>query len=404
MTKSNWYGQRFEVDVERVAHGGHCVARHLGRVVFVRHTLPGERVLVEVTEDRGGSFCRADAIEVLQASAERVEPSCDYAHPGGCGGCDWQHVDPAASRRLKGDVVAEQLERLAGVEVEVQVEEVAPSPLGWRTRMQYAVAGDVVGLHPHRSDRVIEIESCAIAAPGADVQIARDRFRPGTRSIEVETSAGARSAVTLVDQRRRRRTVAGGAQRHQVGTRRFTVNPGGFWQVHAGAARTLTDAVLQYAAVQPGETVLDLFCGAGLFTSGLAEAVGATGRVLGYEGAASAVRDGQRNVADLPQCSIERAAITAQTVAAVPGPIDVVVLDPPRAGAKRDLVTAVCARQPRAVVYVACDPAALGRDVGFFAEHGWRLAELRAFDVFPMTHHIECVALLLPTAHHGQVA
>ena len=398
MNKPNWVGRTFEVEIERVAHGGHCVARHEGRVVFVRHSIPGERVVAEVTEDRGGSFCRADAIEILTASEDRTPAPCQYAGPGGCGGCDWQHVRPAASRRLKADVVAEQLERLADLQVEVVVEEVPPSPLGWRTRMQYAVAGDVVGLHPHRSDRVIEIDACLIAAPGADVQLARTAVRPDTRTVEVETSAGAGSAVTLVDARRKRRTVSGGSQRHEVAGRRYEVHPGGFWQVHSGAAAALTEAVLQYAAVAPGEVVLDLFCGVGLFTAPIAERVGPTGRVQGFEGAASAVRDGVRNVADLPQCSIDRAAISADTVMNVPGDIDVIVLDPPRTGAKRDLVTAICTRASRAVVYVACDPAALARDVGIFGEHGWRLADLRAFDLFPMTHHIECVALLLPLA------
>lgn len=396
MSSPSWLGRTFEVTIERVAHGGHCVARHDGRVVFVRHAIPGERVLAEVTEDRGGSFCRADAIEVLDAAEGRVTPPCRYAGPGGCGGCDWQHVDPAVTRQLKAAVVAEQLDRLAGLQLAVQVEEVPPAPLHWRTRMQYAVAGDVVGLHPHRSDRVIEIDTCLIAAPGADVSIARERFRPGARAIEVETSEQGRSAVSVVDARRRRTTVVGGAQQHEVAGRRFQVRPGGFWQVHRGAAETLARAVLEQAAVQPGDVVLDLFCGVGLFTALLAEQAGATGRVHGYEGTASAVRDGRRNVIDLPQCTIEQAAISAATVAAVPGHVDVVVLDPPRTGAKRALVEAICARAPRLVVYVACDPAALARDVGIFAEHGWSLRELRAFDLFPMTHHVECVALLRP--------
>lgn len=389
------------VDIGPVAHGGHCVARHEGRVLFVRHTIPGERVLVEVTEDKGGSFCRADAIEVLTADADRIPAPCRYAAPGGCGGCDWQHVRPDAVRRLKADVVSEQLQRLAGLEIAVEVEEVQPAPLRWRNRMQYAVLGDVVGLRAHRSNRIVDIDSCAIAAPGADVPLAREHIRAGTRGVEVETSEGSRSSVTVVDGRRRRRTVAGGPQRYRVRGRDYQVRPGGFWQVHAAAAETLADAVLAYADVQPGEAVLDLFCGVGLFTALLAEEVGVTGRVLGLEGTASAVRDGIRNVADLPQCVIEQADIRGPVVAGLPGRYDVVVLDPPRAGAKRELVSAICASRPRAVVYVACDPAALARDVGIFAEHGWRLERLRAFDLFPMTHHVECVALLRPEGSPG---
>ena len=123
-----------------VAHGGHCVARHEGRVVFVRHSLPGERVVVRVTEDRHPGFCRADAIEVLEASPSRVERPCPYSGPGLCGGCDWQHVDPAEQRRLKADVVREQLARLAGLDdVAVTVEELPGGPLRWRSRARFAV-------------------------------------------------------------------------------------------------------------------------------------------------------------------------------------------------------------------------------------------------------------------------
>jgi tRNA/tmRNA/rRNA uracil-C5-methylase (TrmA/RlmC/RlmD family) len=136
-------GERFEVAVGPVAHGGFCVARHEGRAVFVRHALPGERAVVEVTEGHEKDrYLRADAVEILQASADRVPAPCRYAGPGRCGGCDWQHATPAAQRALKAAVVQEQLRRLAGIEREVVVE---PAPgdadgLGWRTRVQFAVA------------------------------------------------------------------------------------------------------------------------------------------------------------------------------------------------------------------------------------------------------------------------
>src|SRR4051812_49641783 len=135
-----WTGTEFEVTVGAVAHGGHCVARHEGRVVFVRHSLPGERVVVRVTEDRHPGFCRADAIEVLEPSPARVERPCPYSGPGRCGGCDWQHVDPAEQRTLKAAVVREQLARLAHVDVDVEVEELPGGPLRWRSRGRVAGA------------------------------------------------------------------------------------------------------------------------------------------------------------------------------------------------------------------------------------------------------------------------
>ncbi|WP_153506222.1 class I SAM-dependent RNA methyltransferase [Cumulibacter manganitolerans] len=392
----SWAGREVVVDVERVAHGGHCVARHEGRVLFVRHTLPGERVRALVTEDGGGSFCRADAVEVLRASPDRVAAPCRYARPGGCGGCDWQHVDPAAQRRLKQAVVTEQLQRLAGLDVDVRVEEVAPAPLHWRTRMQYAVDGERLGLRAHRSHDVIEIDSCPIAVPEVDAPVARERAVPGAVTIEVEAADDGAIAVSAVDARRRRRALAGGPVRHDTGGRRYEVRTGGFWQVHVHAADVLLEAVLELADVQAGESIVDLYCGAGLFTAALAERTGPTGRVIGVEGTASAVRDGRRNVSDLRQCEIVRGSIDARTVDGFTHPVDVVVLDPPRAGAKRPLVEAICRLDARAVVYVACDPAALARDVAAFAGCGWRLERLRAFDLFPMTQHVECVALLVP--------
>ncbi|HEV2089064.1 MAG TPA: TRAM domain-containing protein, partial [Cryptosporangiaceae bacterium] len=172
MTDGPLAGARIELEVGPVAHGGHCVARHAGRVVFVRHALPGERVVAQVTEDRGGAFCRADAVEILNASDDRVVAPCPYAHPGGCGGCDFQHAAPPAQRRLKAAVVAEQLERLGGLdstrvaELFTGVEELPGGPLGWRTRTRFAVddAGRL-GLRRHRSHEVVAVESCPIAHP-----------------------------------------------------------------------------------------------------------------------------------------------------------------------------------------------------------------------------------------------
>jgi tRNA/tmRNA/rRNA uracil-C5-methylase (TrmA/RlmC/RlmD family) len=144
-------GERFEVEVGPIAHGGHCVARHEERVVFVRHALPGERVVVSVTEGEDDDrFWRGDAVSVLTPSPDRVPAPCPYAGPGLCGGCDFQHATPVAQRALKADVVREQLSRLAGIDLEVSVEEVPPL-LRWRSRMRYVALPDGArGLHLHR--------------------------------------------------------------------------------------------------------------------------------------------------------------------------------------------------------------------------------------------------------------
>ncbi len=355
-------GERFETEVGPVAHGGHCVSRlpdaageDARRVVFVRHALPGERVVVAITEGSDGDrFWRGDAVEVLEAAPDRVEAPCPYAGPGLCGGCDWQHVDLAAQRALKSDVVREQLSRLAGLDVDVLVEAVPGDEDGlrWRTRQRYVdLPGGRRGMRKHRSHDVIEVDDCLL-----------DAHRPA---------------------------------RHEVRARSFSVADDGFWQVHPGAPEALVGAVLDALSPQRGERVLDLYAGVGLFGAFLADAVGDPGAVTLVEADAAACAHAAANVpgSTVVRGGVEQALADPEVAAAV----DLVVLDPPRTGAKRAVVAQIAARGPRAIAYVACDPAALARDVAYFAEHGYRLSTLRAFDLFPMTHHVECVALLTRT-------
>lgn len=441
-------GRLVELEVGAVAHGGHCVARHEGRVVFVRHTLPGERVVARLTEAADGAgFWRADAVEVLEASPDRVAPACPVAGPGGCGGCDWQHVDLAAQRRLKADVLREQMHRLAGLDVDAEVEEVpvpaaagtppdeAARGLGWRTRVAYAVdAGGRLGFRAHREHRVVPVERCPIATPGVvDLGLPAVRW-PGWRSVEAVVPGTGEDALVVAEPRPGARrpprvpdvpaatSVATAAPRgprqppgpvsrvrgrtwvrEEVRGSGFRVTGAGFWQVHPGAGEALTAAVLQALAPRPGEAALDLYSGAGLLTRALATAVGEGGRVTAVEGDARAVADARRNLHDVPGLTlvhgpVERVLEERARPGAEDGPVaaDVVVLDPPRTGARARVVAAVAALRPRAVAYVACDPAALARDVATFADHGYVLRGLRAFDLFPQTHHLESVALLGP--------
>ena len=397
-------GERYDVRAERIAHGGFVVARHQGVVVFVRHALPGERVVAQVTEGQEGDrFLRADAVEVLEASDDRVAPPCRFAGPDACGGCDFQHVALPAQRALKAAVVSEQLKRLAGLDVDVTVEPVGldqrDDGLGWRTRMQWAVTSfGGAGLRKHRSHDVVPVDDCRIAHPGL----------PDVTDTEWPDATGVESIVSSTGEQLRLVSTADGttyADGPQVLTeeaagRSWQVTGSGFWQVHPAAADTLVAAVLSGLDPQPGERAADLYAGVGLFSGALAEAVGLTGHVVAVESDRTAVDDGEANLADLHQVSLVSDRVDRALGADVIGPRDLVVLDPPRTGAKRDVVAAICALAPRAVAYVACDPAALARDVAFFAGHGYELRSLRAFDLFPMTHHVECVAVLAPAARH----
>ena len=520
-------GDLIEVTTEGVAQGGWCVARPPDNpVVFVRHALPGERLIARVTEVTS-RLARAEAVEVLAASADRVEPPCPHARPGGCGGCDWQHASLPAQRALKAAVVREQLRRVAGIDREVSVEPMpgdsgsvppahtapdAPSPaasapapgLGWRTRVQFTVAEDgTAGLRAHRSHEVIDIVDCLIAHAGIrDLGIPRRHWTgaiaveaavapgpaggkasgggqgdpgpaggkprgpavsagsPGKGGVEGGGAAGGVSPlwgvegaakppweteVIVVSDRRPAELPDVGAESvlsrygrklapvrgrayltQRAAGREWRVSAGAFWQVHPAAADTLTDAVLAALEPKPGDSVLDLYCGAGLFAGSLAAAVGPDGTVAGVESDEAAVRDARHNLREFPWAQVHRGDVGAvlrgagqrgpgqrgpgQRAAGTRGsgqrggrpgrqvlpPARLAVADPPRSGLDRAVIGYLSAAGSvtERFCYVSCDPATLARDIGLLLERGWSLEGLRAFDAFPMTHHVECVAWL----------
>ncbi|MFI6361598.1 class I SAM-dependent RNA methyltransferase [Nocardia sp. NPDC050630] len=535
---TDWRSNTFEVRLGPPGHGGFCVARHEGRVVFVRHGLPDELVRVRVTEDRGGSFCRADAIEILEPSPDRIPATCPVSGPGGAGCCDFSFATPAAQRALKAAVVAEQLRRIAGIERDITVEPIAGYPAdatgGWRTRVRLAVdAAGRAGVHGYRSTEVITDLRCpqpvsgamdGIAdrmwTPGADLVVAVDgdgvrhivelapsavagraeRERPSTRGGDRRgrresdrragrdrtaergpgPSTGARgrgdegrrggSQWRRLDEgdgrqdlpgdpdgagrdraaesghdgewsrggRRRDRSrrdefggagsrenqsgsvggegvrrraaarraathaardewVMGGSGRtvEYVAGRRWELSATGFWQAHRGAAQCYSDLVAEWAALRHGERAWDLYSGVGVFAARLAEQVGQTGSVLAVESTRSAVADGNAALRDLPWLNlrVQRVEHWLAEHASSAAP-EVVVLDPPRAGAGKEVVNAVTSSGPSRIIHIGCDPASFARDIGLYRSAGYHLADLRAFDAFPATHHVECLALL----------
>jgi tRNA/tmRNA/rRNA uracil-C5-methylase (TrmA/RlmC/RlmD family) len=403
-----------------MAAGGGCVARSEdGRVVFVRHALPGEKVTARITAETT-SYLRADAVEVLEASPDRVTPPCPYAGPGRCGGCDWQHVALPRQRSLKAGLAAEQVRRLAGIDVPLEVEVVAgggasADGLEWRTRVQFAVdASGRAGLHKHRSHDIEPIERCLIASPGVEAVGAERQTWPGASSVEVLASPdGAQRVVSVTSTGGRlgqlpdldAGLIADGRPlrlphgvRPTVLGRSFEVPAGVFWQVHLGAAEALARAVIDGLEPAHGERVVDLYAGVGLLAALLGDAVGPAGSVLAVDRDRRACAAAARNTADQAHVKVRTSAVDARVVAVRAAHADLIVLDPPRAGAGRPVAAALAALRPRRIAYVACDPASFARDLGVLLDAGWTMPSLRAFDIFPMTEHVELVAILEPPA------
>ena len=386
-------GDLVQVTIEKVAHGGHFIARHDGAVIFVRHAIPGENCTIQITST-GSSFNRADVVSVETPSEFRVEAPCSFANRNGCGGCDFQHISVEHQRTLKSDVIAEQFSRIAKIEMRVEVEEVGEST-HWRTR---AIAttdrNGKLGFYKSRSHSIAPVTDCIICVEGMDFSEIASRDLKGDVRVEISASNTGERSIALAPTRgeEKVRLTEGPAVLHEnVLGRSLEVSQESFWQSHKKAPEVLTQVVLEFAQLKSGEHVLDLYGGVGLFSAAILEVVGPTGHVDLIEGSKVATADAARNFAAFSNITIatgDVAKLLPRITAA-----DVVVLDPPRDGAGKEAVAHIARLAPRAIVYVACDPAALARDTAYLADHSYSLVKVRAFDLFPMTHHIECVAL-----------
>ncbi|MFZ4511753.1 MAG: class I SAM-dependent RNA methyltransferase [Candidatus Nanopelagicales bacterium] len=386
-------GDRIALDVTSMAHGGEAVARHEGRVVFVRDAIPGEGVIAELTSvPAHGRFMRARAVEIAAASPDRVTPPCAYA--GSCGGCDWQHIALAAQRRFKAAVVAEQLTRIGGEppgrwsHLEVEPVEGDVDGLQWRTRMRYAVDREGrAGLRAHHAHDIIPIRECLIASPAIGGDDVLDRTWPGAHEILAVQPDGA--PVLLPNPAAGRAKVS----QHAAG-REWTFDATAFWQVHPGAPDALVDAVRAMLRPKPGDHLVDLYAGVGLFAGAYVEVLGPGGRIDAVEADETAVKGARRSLHDAPTIHIHHDRVDRWLRHGALRRCDLVVLDPPRTGAGREVMERTSSLRPRAIAYVACDPAALARDIATARQSGWEMTDLRAFDLFSMTHHVECIALL----------
>ncbi len=413
---SEFVGTLCELDITNVAHGGVFVARHDGRVIFVADTLPGERVLARITDASQKSFWRADTVEVLKASPDRQEHVWSAASvtrdpAERAGGAEFGHIKLAIQRDLKAFVLEDSLSRMGKIERRVEVEALEgdneSKGTGWRTRVRLHVDADgKVGPYASRSHNIIEVDDLPLAASRIAELAPFGQRIPGIDFIDLVGPSGdsARAIAGNIDNGKNKKRPAPEPITEMVGKRAFKVDVRGFWQVHRHAAATLSDAVssvIDEALFDPRAANHDLYGGVGLFAAAVGDRFGSTTRMTSVESDEMATEYALDNLAEW----VGARAVTARVdryLASVLSDLNAVekaryaaatiVLDPPRAGAGKDVVNSLTELSPAQLVYVACDPVALSRDVALFAERGYQLEELRAFDLFPNTHHVEAVA------------
>ncbi len=385
------------IKIERPATGGGVGRLSDGKVIFVKHCLPGEVVDVSITTTNA-KMARGDAIEIIEPSPDRVEPQCQYARPGMCGGCDLQHANKASQVKWKLDIAKAHLERLAGTDHEIKIIANDIDDLGSRTRLRCGVDDEGrLGLRTSRSRELIAIDHCPLAS---------DRLIPafstswkGAEEVELR-AIGEGEPFGVVRYHSKRGTSIDLARLDgsplnskytsfaNVDGYQYRISPLSFWQSHVGAPSLLVKEVMQTAELKRGDHAIDLFGGVGLFSLPLAKAVGASGRVTCVESSSHAAQDARYNSTDISQIEVQEATVTKRTISNLLMENSVVVLDPPRSGINGAALAELTTSRARQIIYVSCDAATLSRDLATLKTQ-YEIKEIKAFDLFPMTEHLE---------------
>ena len=396
----NWLDQVLELEIEKVAHGGIFVARHEGRVVFVSHTAPGEKVKAKVYEDKGGSYCRAETLEVLSPSKNRVSHIWKEADRLGAGGAEFGHLALDYQRSLKTDVLEESLSRMAGISQRVQVLPVpgdeTTNGLGYRTRVQLHVSAEgVAGPYQERTHNVVPVKSLPLAVTEINELGIHLKNWQDVKRIEIAT-ASTGGVQWFIDKK-----LKGDKKltERAVG-RSFRISSGGFWQVHRGAAELLATEVIELSdGLDPEANNLDLYGGVGLFSGALATKYGKKLNITTVESSKVATSDASANLVDLAKHKAVAAPVEGFLRLQIKQGLQLagatVILDPPRAGAGKTVVDQLVFLEPKKILYVACDPVSLARDLKAFIGSGYWLEQIRSYDLFPHTHHFETIASLV---------
>ena len=379
-------GDIVTLDIGVIAHGGHFVARHSNQVIFVRHGITGEIAKVKITSINS-KLAFGDAIEILKPSKDRVKPPCKYSKPSGCGGCDFQHISIEMQQSLKKIIIQDQFKRIAKIDINPDVISVEPfSGLHWRSRLDLAISNNgKTGLYSHKSNEVIEIDECLIAVEQINKSEVFNKWWDSEDRLSLSVSSENELNVNRLG-----KTILGSDElKEVVEDNTYIISPKSFWQSHKNAPRLLLQQVIKYADIKLGDRVCDLYAGAGLFTAPIAELTGETGEIHLIERDNDCIRDAKKMFQNKKNIIIHHGRVE-QKLGKIKN-IDIIVLDPPRNGAGKQVITQIIDKKPRSIVYVSCDPASLARDTKILLENNYILNNFIGLDLFPMTHHIECI-------------
>ena len=380
-------GDILTLDIGVIAHGGHFIARYNNQVIFVRHAISGEVANVKITSINS-KLAFGDAVEIIKPSKERVKPPCKYSKPGGCGGCDFQHITIEFQQILKKIVIQDQFKRITKIDTDPDI--IATDPftgLHWRSRLNLSISNNgKTGLYSHKSNQVIEIEECLIAVEKINKSGVFNKNWDNEDRLSMSVSSENELNISQFG-----KTILGPDELKEIADKNtYTISPKSFWQSHKNAPSLLLQQVIKYADIKLGDIVCDLYGGAGLFTTPIAKLTGDTGEVHLVERDNDCIKDAIKMFKNKKNIIIHHGKVE-QKLGKIEN-IDVIILDPPRTGATKQVIHQIIDKKPKSIIYVSCDPTSLARDAKILLEYDYNLNNLVGLDLFPMTHHIECIA------------
>jgi 23S rRNA (uracil1939-C5)-methyltransferase len=401
----------FDLRLEKLTFGGEAMGRlDDGRAVFVRFGLPGERVRVRLTEERR-NFARGEIVEILEASPKRIDPRCK--HFGVCGGCHYQHLPYEEQLQAKTEILRDQLVRIGKIENPPLQDIVAsPSPWNYRNHVQFHLTDDAeLGYVRAQSPAVFAVEECHLPEGFLNGIWPQLEFEPGTNVERVSLRAGKdydsmlilesdspeapeleiEACISVAHVFEDNTVVLAGSDHILISVlgRDFRVSAASFFQVNTAMAEKMVNHLLTCLPVSPSTLVLDVYCGAGLFSAFLAPKCE---RVIGIESSASACEDFAFNLDEFDNVELYE-GLAEDVIPDLEAQPDIVLVDPPRAGLEKRVVDGILKLNPPVIAYVSCDPSTLARDAARLINGGYRLKDVTPFDLFPQTFHIESISV-----------